>query len=157
MSMQNISTHDTGIRHLAIHDTGTQVLPVPRSRSKTKRGTRRLTLVIVLLVILGYLGSLMLTVSATWVDNKPHTISTTRLGTPLHAKALPTRTVSITPSPEPTSTPSPVTPFPPYLWQEIAVLQGQNRFLFNGSSQLPEIALTFDDGPNPYNTPQVLV
>ncbi len=156
MSIQNISTQDTGIQHLAIRDTATQVLSVPRSRSKTKRGTYRLTLVIILLVILGYLGSLMLAVSATWVDNKPHTSPTTRLGTPLHAKALLTLAplVTITPSPKPT--PSPITPFPPYLWQEIAVLQGQNRFLFNGSSQLPEVALTFDDGPNPYYTPQVL-
>src|SRR5437868_11764085 len=98
----------------------------------------------------------MLTVSSTLVDNKPQTSLTTRLGTPLYVKALPTLAplVTITPSPKPT--PSPITPFPPYLWQEIAVLQGQNRFLFNGSSQLPEIALTFDDGPNPYNTPQVL-
>jgi peptidoglycan/xylan/chitin deacetylase (PgdA/CDA1 family) len=28
--------------------------------------------------------------------------------------------------------------------------------LFNGNTRLPEIALTFDDGPNPFYTPQVL-
>jgi len=31
-----------------------------------------------------------------------------------------------------------------------------NYPLFNGNSHIPEIALTFDDGPNPYYTPQVL-
>jgi peptidoglycan/xylan/chitin deacetylase (PgdA/CDA1 family) len=47
-------------------------------------------------------------------------------------------------------------PFPPLLWQEIAALQAQNRFLYNGNQYVPEVALTFDDGPNPYHTPQVL-
>jgi peptidoglycan-N-acetylglucosamine deacetylase len=31
-----------------------------------------------------------------------------------------------------------------------------NYPLFNGSMHIPEIALTFDDGPNPYYTPQIL-
>ena len=31
-----------------------------------------------------------------------------------------------------------------------------NYPLFNGNAHIPEIALTFDDGPNPYYTPQVL-
>jgi peptidoglycan/xylan/chitin deacetylase (PgdA/CDA1 family) len=31
-----------------------------------------------------------------------------------------------------------------------------NYPLFNGNSHIPEIALTFDDGPNPYYTPQIL-
>ena len=31
-----------------------------------------------------------------------------------------------------------------------------NYLLFNGNSHIPEIALTFDDGPNPYYTPQIL-
>jgi peptidoglycan/xylan/chitin deacetylase (PgdA/CDA1 family) len=31
-----------------------------------------------------------------------------------------------------------------------------NYPLFNGSTYIPEIALTFDDGPNPYYTPQIL-
>ena len=154
MSIQDISTQDTGIQHLAIQDIGTQVLPVQRSRSKTR--TNRLTLVIVLLAILGFLGSLMLTVAATWVDNKPDTGSITGFRTLSHAKTLPTPPVTITSSLKATSTPSPITPFPPYLWQELAVLQSQNRFLFNGNSRLPEVALTFDDGPNPYYTSQVL-
>src|SRR5690348_15860713 len=31
-----------------------------------------------------------------------------------------------------------------------------NYPLFNGSTHIPEIALTFDDGPNPFYTPQIL-
>jgi len=42
------------------------------------------------------------------------------------------------------------------LSQAIATLQAQNRLLFSGNPHLPEIALTFDDGPNPYYTPQIL-
>ena len=42
------------------------------------------------------------------------------------------------------------------LWQQIAALQSQNRFLYTGNRYLPEVALTFDDGPNPYYTPQIL-
>src|SRR5256714_5275474 len=154
MSIQDISTQDTGIQHLAIQDIGTQVLPVQRSHSKTR--THRLTLVIVLLAILGFLGSLMLTLAATWVDNKADTGSVREFRTLSHIKTLPTPPVTITSPARPTSTPSPITPFPPYLWQELAVLQSQNRFLFNSNSRLPEVALTFDDGPNPYYTSQIL-
>ncbi|TMC41140.1 MAG: polysaccharide deacetylase family protein [Chloroflexi bacterium] len=51
---------------------------------------------------------------------------------------------------------SPILPFPTLLWEQIAVLQSHNRFLYTGNRYLPKIALTFDDGPNPYYTPQVL-
>jgi peptidoglycan-N-acetylglucosamine deacetylase len=36
------------------------------------------------------------------------------------------------------------------------MLQAKNRLLYKGNASLPEIALTFDDGPNPYYTPQIL-
>jgi peptidoglycan/xylan/chitin deacetylase (PgdA/CDA1 family) len=42
------------------------------------------------------------------------------------------------------------------LQQEIAALQARNRFLYTGNICLPRVALTFDDGPNPHYTPQVL-
>lgn len=42
------------------------------------------------------------------------------------------------------------------LRKEIAELQAQNRILYNGNVYLREIALTFDDGPDPYYTPQIL-
>ena len=56
----------------------------------------------------------------------------------------------------PNTTQSSIQPFPTLLWQQIAALQSQNRFLYTGNRYLPEVALTFDDGPNPYYTPQIL-
>ena len=46
----------------------------------------------------------------------------------------------------PTHTPTPISVHAPIL----------NYPLFNGNTRIREIALTFDDGPNPYYTPQVL-
>ena len=40
--------------------------------------------------------------------------------------------------------------------KDIVRLQEQGSLLYRGNTQLPEIALTFDDGPDPSYTPQVL-
>ena len=40
--------------------------------------------------------------------------------------------------------------------KEIARLQAQNSILYSGNTHLPEIALTFDDGPDSYHTLQAL-
>ncbi|MBE3558391.1 MAG: polysaccharide deacetylase family protein [Ktedonobacteraceae bacterium] len=40
--------------------------------------------------------------------------------------------------------------------QQVAQVQAQDRLLYRGDPNLPEIALTFDDGPNPLYTPQIL-
>src|SRR5437588_11221473 len=100
------------MQQLSIPDIGNHVLRVQRSRSKTR--TNRLILVIVLLAILGFLGSLMLTVTATWLDNKTDTRSITGFRTLSHAKTLPAPPVTIRSSLKVPSTPSPITPFPPY-------------------------------------------
>ncbi len=42
------------------------------------------------------------------------------------------------------------------LRKEIADLRAQGRILYSGNTQLREIALTFDDGPDPNYTPQIL-
>jgi peptidoglycan/xylan/chitin deacetylase (PgdA/CDA1 family) len=42
------------------------------------------------------------------------------------------------------------------LKKEIARLQEQERIIYSGNIHLPEIALTFDDGPDPQYTPQIL-
>src|SRR5438067_3702036 len=42
------------------------------------------------------------------------------------------------------------------LRKEIAGLRAQGRILYSGNTHLREIALTFDDGPDPSYTPQVL-
>src|SRR5437764_12540269 len=111
MSIQDISTQDTGIQHLAIQDIGTHVLPVQRSRSKTR--TNRLTLVIVLLAILGFLGPLMLPVAAARLNHKTDTGSIAGFRTPSHAKTLPTHPITITSTVKTTSTPSPTKPCSP--------------------------------------------
>jgi len=59
-------------------------------------------------------------------------------------------------TPTPVPSPSPTGPLPPLLSQAIATLQAKNRLLYSGNAALPEIALTFDDGPNPYYTPLIL-
>jgi peptidoglycan/xylan/chitin deacetylase (PgdA/CDA1 family) len=40
--------------------------------------------------------------------------------------------------------------------EQVAVLQAKDRLFFSGNAKLPEVALTFDDGPNPPYTNQVL-
>lgn len=52
--------------------------------------------------------------------------------------------------------PPPITPFPLYLPQQLAVLEANHRFFYHGNTNLPEVSLTFDDGPNPPYTSQVL-
>ncbi len=42
------------------------------------------------------------------------------------------------------------------LYKEIKKFQEQDRFLYNGNKLLSEIALTFDDGPDPQYTLQIL-
>src|SRR6266516_95608 len=42
------------------------------------------------------------------------------------------------------------------LRKEIVDLRAQGRILYSGNTQLREIALTFDDGPDPNYTPQIL-
>ena len=63
-------------------------------------------------------------------------------------------TPQVTPSPIPPQ--QPLTPFPSFLPAQLALLQAKDRFFYHGNTSLPEIALTFDDGPNPPYTAQVL-
>ena len=60
------------------------------------------------------------------------------------------------PTPAPSPTPQPVQFLPPTLEAQIATLEAHDRFFYHGNTHLSEIALTFDDGPNPANTPQIL-
>lgn len=79
----------------------------------------------------------------------------TRVATATMAPS-PTATPSPTPMPSPTPTVQPVEPWPSTLDAQIATLKAHNRFFYQGNSALPEIALTFDDGPDSTYTPQVL-
>jgi peptidoglycan/xylan/chitin deacetylase (PgdA/CDA1 family) len=51
---------------------------------------------------------------------------------------------------------SPIAPFPSSLRQQLAVLEAHDRFFYHGNTTLPEVALTFDDGPNPPYTARIL-
>lgn len=50
----------------------------------------------------------------------------------------------------------PIQPFPSALAAQITTLEAHNRFLCHGNVHRSEVALTFDDGPSPVYTPQVL-
>lgn len=90
----------------------------------------------------------------------PHTLSPVNAVRPaISATAVPTDspTPLPTPTPVPTLTPlPPVTPFPKGFQQEVAVLQAHDHLFYHGDPKRREIALTFDDGPNIYYTPQIL-
>lgn len=102
---------------------------------------KRIMIVIVLSAILVVLGSITLTSTAFWKKVPSHLTSNNSMTA--HA-VIPTQTYMPTPQPTSSSTKTPV--HAPVLGYP----------LFNGNTHLPEIALTFDDGPNPFYTPQVL-
>lgn len=87
-------------------------------------------------------------------------------GAPSHFTPIRQQSTTVRPTPPLASTSAParisrpqaqpVPSFPATLPAEIATLKAHNRLFFNGNPALPEVALTFDDGPNPVYTPQVL-
>jgi peptidoglycan-N-acetylglucosamine deacetylase len=98
---------------------------------------KRVTMVIVLCAILVVLGSMILTSSAFW-KKTPSQLTSNVTGTTHTVVPVQTQIPVLTPNKTPIH--APVLGYP----------------LFNGNTHLPEIALTFDDGPNPFYTPQVL-
>ena len=118
--------------------------PVP-SQQHTGLGKQRAMIVITLSVTIVMLGSLTLTTDASWHNASSHRTTSTPVSRHT-AVATPTHT----PTPKPTLTPT-LTP------TQAPVHTTQLGYpLFYGNSHLPEIALTFDDGPNPFYTSQVL-
>jgi peptidoglycan-N-acetylglucosamine deacetylase len=99
------------------------------SDPRSRTINKRVMLMIVLSVLLMMLGSITFTVFAFWEKTPSY-------------KTPPTSITTHTRSSTPTQTTvhAPVLTYP----------------LFNGNTHIPEIALTFDDGPNPFYTPQVL-
>ncbi|GAC1360615.1 MAG: hypothetical protein NVS2B12_34190 [Ktedonobacteraceae bacterium] len=51
---------------------------------------------------------------------------------------------------------APISPFPWDVRQQVGVLQAHDRFFFSGNPDRQEIALTFDDGPDPPYTSEIL-
>jgi peptidoglycan/xylan/chitin deacetylase (PgdA/CDA1 family) len=110
-------------------------------RQLFKAGKKRFMIVIVLIVLLAMLGSITLATSAFWHKTPSH----------LGAKTFISRH-AVVPTPKPTPVRKPtLSPSRPPM--HVPVL---GYPLFNGNTHLPEIALTLDDGPNPYYTPQIL-
>jgi peptidoglycan/xylan/chitin deacetylase (PgdA/CDA1 family) len=102
---------------------------------------KRVTMVIALCAILVVLGSILLTSSAFW-KKTPLQLTSNSTGATHSAVPVQKQISATKPVLTPTKTPvhAPVLGYP----------------LYNGNTHLPEIALTFDDGPNPFYTPQVL-
>lgn len=60
------------------------------------------------------------------------------------------------PAPAQKALSAPIFPFPLDVRQQVGVLETHQRFFFGGNPTIPEIALTFDDGPYPPYTSQIL-
>jgi len=118
-----------------------------------KPGIARIAITAALVVTLAISGLLTVILSGS-LANEPGASKATYLDILRSSHFVPTPTPVLTPTPAPS--PSPTGPLPPLLSQAIATLQARNRLLYNGNTSLPEIALTFDDGPNPYYTPLIL-
>ncbi len=110
----------------------------------------RVALSITMMIILGLSGLLAMTFAG-WVRNDP-----ARPALAIQMTPGSTLNSGVQPLPTLVASPSPTGSLPPTLGQAKAVLRAQNKLLSNGNVSLPEIALTFDDGPNPYYTPQIL-
>jgi len=98
-------------------------------------------LIIVLSTILIMLGSITFT-SFTYWKKTPSSLPPKTPGTTHTFRTVYTHI----PTPKPTAISTQTNVHAPML----------NYPLFNGNTHIPEIALTFDDGPNPFYTTQVL-
>ncbi|SRR5260221_3196108 len=114
----------------------------------------RISLAAALVVTLGISGLLTVTLAGS-VANEPGASTATYLDILRSSSRHGASPIAVR-TPTPVPSPSPTGPLPPLLFQAIAKLQAQNRLLYSGNASLPEIALTFDDGPNPYYTPLIL-
>src|SRR5436190_3199792 len=80
----------------------------------------------------------------------PSSLNTPMPAATAHPPTLSTSTAPplLTPTPTAMPTPSPIAPFPTTFAQQLEVMQAKGRYFSHGNTQLPEIALTFDDGPH---------
>ncbi len=90
------------------------------------------------------------TIQQAQAATKPHIVY--RIPTPTSELTTPRTTPSSTLPPQL----PPIVPFPTTLTAQITALQAHNRYFYAGNPQLPEVALTFDDGPSPGYTLTVL-
>jgi peptidoglycan/xylan/chitin deacetylase (PgdA/CDA1 family) len=122
--------------------------PGPLDQQRQQAGTKHSTVAIILSVIFILFASLTPGVIPTRMSEKAHGSQARSPATPWVTPSPPIR-FSLLPTPT-------LKPFPATLQEQIAYLQAQDHFLSQGNPHLPEIALTFDDGPDPFYTPQIL-
>src|SRR5438105_10841042 len=128
----------------------TQDLEPPGSQDQQRQqaGTKQSAVAIILSVIFILFASFTPGVIPSRVSWKAHG---SQARSPVTAWVTPSPPIRFSPLPTPT-----LKPFPATLQEQIAYLQAQNHFLSQGNPHLPKIALTFDDGPDPFYTPQIL-
>lgn len=139
---------------LEIAQKTTQMLPSFRHIKKVPRRQRQ----VFLASVSGLLVIVLVTLSVLALHGQqPQQQHQGATGTPARATAIGQRSTPVVPTPVPTSLPQqPVQPFPTTLSAQIATLEAHDRLFYNGNPDLPEIALTFDDGPSPAYTLRVL-
>jgi peptidoglycan/xylan/chitin deacetylase (PgdA/CDA1 family) len=133
---------------MSAQDSERQYVYVPLQETSIAR----IAFTIILMIALGFSGLLSM-MFAGWTRNDPVQRA---LANPFTSISTPNPGVHLTPTPEMVPSPSPAAALPPVLSQAKAALRAQNKLLYYGNRSLPEIALTFDDGPNTYYTPQIL-
>lgn len=120
---------------------------------------RRMILLGSLIIILVFssftLGLAALLSNAAHNNSNRPTVNLARNG-PTHEPTIPVSPATEQPTPPLIPPQLPLSPFPSFLPAQLALLQAKDRFFYHGNTKLPEIALTFDDGPNPPYTAQVL-
>lgn len=125
----------------------------PLHRKFSRIGIKRSKIVILLSVFLAILGSLTLSSAAFQQNALFHRTTISSFDRHVAVKTpAPVTTQTLTHTQMPTRI------HPPTLspTRSPSLNQPLGYPLFNGNTHLPEIALTFDDGPNPYYTPQVM-
>ncbi|HZU02355.1 MAG TPA: polysaccharide deacetylase family protein [Ktedonobacteraceae bacterium] len=137
----------------------------PSGGGRHQSGIRRTQLLIMLSIFMFVSGSLTLTFADAPTAELPGTHGL-NYGTASGSGSTPDSNTSPTSALHPSSTPiiqhpavpmlAPITPFPLSLPQELATLEANGRFFYRGNPNLPEVSFTFDDGPNPPYTSQIL-
>ena len=116
---------------------------------------RKTPVAIVSLTFLAFLVLVTLSIS-TWTHSSTHSVAAGLASLSLPPPSSLEPTLPSTPPSPPLQQIQPVEPFPTSLNAQIATLEAHNRYFFQCNPNLPEIALTFDDGPNPGYTEQIL-
>lgn len=127
-----------------------------------RKGTpiHRTTILIGSLTIIIVFSFFALGLATLWSNSSPghhRAVNLARTGPPQAPKTV-VSPAKGPPTPQATPFPTqlPLKPFPSALPDQLSLLQAKDRFFYHGNTGLPELALTFDDGPNPPYTAQIL-